>query len=189
MRPTIYAAAIIAAVVIMAALVKRGERFGKKRAFMMALASAFFFASVFAGANVFFALLENIWPGRLYAAEIISDVPALRVAANETAKLQLEVKNTGSLTWDSLSDNKPVFLSWHILDSRGNTIRFDNARISFGKTIMPGDSEVVAVQITPSSYGISTGRYIFEFDVIQENVTWFADRGSMTRRVPVEVTP
>ncbi|GHV55533.1 hypothetical protein FACS1894216_18150 [Synergistales bacterium] len=189
MRPAICAAAAVATAVILAALIKRGERFGKKRAFMMIFASAFFFASVFAGAEDFFISLNAIWPGRLYAARITSGAPSLSLGVNETAALQLEVKNNGSLTWSSSSGGEPTFLSWHILDSRGNTIRFDNARIPFGKAIAPGDSEVIAVQISPSSEGIPAGSYIFEFDVVREHVAWFADMGSVTRRVPVEVTP
>jgi hypothetical protein len=92
------------------------------------------------------------------------------------------------LTWDSSDENNPVFLSWHILNGRGDTIRFENARIPFERSVPPGASIAVAVSLSPE-LGISAGRYIFEFDLVHEDTAWFADKGSPTRRVAVEVLP
>ena len=187
MRLFFCAAAAFCALVVIPLLAKRGERLGKKRAYVMVFFSALFFSSVFAGSGAFFVKLENFWPSGLYVAEITAKVPvALALAGGE---ITLDVKNKGSLTWDSADESEPVFLSWHLLSEKGGTIRFDNPRIPFPRPIPPGDSISVAVRVSPASEGMPAGRYIFEFDLVNENVTWFANRGSATLRVPVEVLP
>ena len=169
-------------------LARYGERFGKRRAYLMVFCSALFFFSVFAGSGDFFAKLENFWPSGLYSAEITSRAPSFTLPLTG-GDIILDVKNTGSLTWDSAADSKPVFLSWHLLSEKGGTIRFDNPRVPFPSPVPPGDSMSVAVRVSPASEGIPIGRYLFEFDLVCENVAWFANRGSVTLRVPVEVLP
>ena len=168
-------------------LAKRGERFGKKRAYLMALCSALFFSSVFAGSGAFFAELEKFWPSGLYSAEITASGPVTLPMSG--GDITLDVRNRGSLTWDSAADGDPVFLSWHILSEDGGMIRFENPRVPFPRPVLPGDLISVAVHISPALEGIPAGRYILEFDLVHENVAWFANRGSTTFRVPVEVLP
>ena len=179
----------LAAMLALVAFAWRGERFGKKRAYMMAVASALFFGSIFAGAGAFFDALENARPSRPFSADISSDVSSLSLRLGDSKEIELRVENRGSLPWDSADAENPVFLSWHILNDKGNMIRFDNQRVPFGSALPFGGSENVVLRVSPSSDGIPAGRYIFEFDVLQENVTWFADRGSKTCRVQLEVLP
>ena len=187
MKLLFYVVAAILAFAAIPILLKQGERFGKKRAYLMVLCSAVFFCSVFAGSRVFFS---EVWlPGGLYAAEITPDAQSFSFLLNGTGKVTLNVKNTGSLVWDSNADDTPVFLSWHLLSESGAIIRFDNPRTPFSRPITPGDSESVIVGISPASQGIPAGRYLIEFDLVCENVAWFADRGSATRRISVEVLP
>lgn len=165
----------------------RGERFGKKRAYLMVLCSALFFTTAFAGSGTFFA---EVWrSGGPFAAEITPNVQLFTLPLTGTGEMMLNVKNRGSLTWDSSDENEPVLLSWHLLSETGTLIRFDNPRVPFLSTIPPGDSESVIIRISPSSEGIPAGQYIIEFDLVCENVAWFADRGSATCRVPMEVLP
>jgi hypothetical protein len=187
MRLFFCAAAALIALAAIPLLARRGQKLGKKRAYLMTFCSALFFTSVFMGSGAFFAKLEKSWPSGLYSAEITASAPAAFLMTG--GDVTLEVKNIGSLTWDSAAKNEPVFLSWHVLGEKGGMIRFDNPRISFPRPIPPGDSISVAIQVSPASEGIPAGRYILEFDLVCENVAWFADRGSATRRVPIEVLP
>ena len=185
---------IVAALLALAAiplfiLTGWGEKFGKKRAYLMVFCSALFFCSIFAGVEPFFSILGNFWPGGLYSAKITPDVPSFAIPLTRTGEITLNIKNTGRLTWDSTADSGPVLLSWHLLSERGSMIRFDNPRTPFPRSIPPGDSESVAVQMSPASEGIPAGRYIIEFDLVCEDAAWFADRGSATCRVLMEVLP
>ena len=166
---------------------RQGERFGKKRAYLMVLCSALFFFSVFSGSRVFFA---EVWlPGGLYAAEIMPNSQSYTFFMTGTGEIRLNVKNTGSLTWYSDAVDSPVFLSWHLLSQTGTIIRFDNPRTPFSRSIAPGESESLIVSLSPTLEGMPVGRYIMEFDLVCENVAWFADRGSAARRVSIEVLP
>ena len=169
-------------------LARRGEKLGKKRAYLMTLCSALFFSSVFAGSGAFFAKLEKFLPSGLYSAEITTADASFTLPMTGGV-VTLDVKNTGALTWDSEAETEPVFLSWHILSEKGSMIRFENPRVPFPHPVRPGDSISAAMLISPASAGIPAGRYIFEFDLVCEGAAWFADRGSAPRRVPVEVLP
>ena len=183
------AAGALFAVVAVPFLARRGERLGKRRAYLMVFCSALFFSSIFAGSGDFFSKLENFWPSGLYSAEITPRAPSFTLPLAGAGEMILDVKNTGSLTWDSAADSKPVFLSWHLLSERGGAIRFDNPRVPFPRSVAPGDSISINLRVSPALEGMPIGRYIFEFDLVCENVAWFADRGSVTLRVPVEVLP
>ena len=182
-------AAALSAFTAIPLFIIRGEKFGKRRAYLMIFCSALFFSSVFIGAEHFFSILESFWPSRLYAAEITSDTSSFIIPSIGTGEITLNVINRGALTWDSLAEREPVFLGWHLHNERGVMIRFDNTRAPFSLPIPPGESERVVVHVSPALEGIPAGRYLIEFDLVCENVTWFADRGSATCRIPMEVLP
>lgn len=181
-------AAGLCAAVAIPILARRGERLGKRRAYLMIICSALFFSSVFGGAGFFFAAIEKIRPGGLYAADITPNARSFAIPLNGSGEIALDVKNRGALTWDSSSESGPVFLSWHILNENGDMLRFENPRVAFPAPVSPGDSAGVAAPVSPSSDGLPAGRYIFEFDLVREGEAWFADRGSAASRVRVEVS-
>ena len=187
MKLFFYMAAALLTFAVIPFLAKRGGRLGKRRAYLMIFCSALFFSSVFAGAGDFFAKFGG--PGGLYAAEITPDVPSLTIPLYGAGEITLEARNRGSVIWDSAAESEPVFLGWHLLNEKGGMVRFDNPRVSLPTHVSPGDSVSVAVRISPAPDGIPAGRFIIEFDLVCENVAWFADRGSATCRVPVEIVP
>ena len=184
-----YIAVALLALAAFQFLLKRGESFGKKRAYLMIFCSMLFFCSAFAGGEAFFMNVGIFWTGGPYSAEITLNAPSFTLPLNGTGEITLNVKNTGSLVWDSDAEDTPVFLSWHLMSEKGVMIRFDNPRTPFSRPIKPGNSESVVVRVSPALEGIPAGSYIIEFDLVCENVAWFADRGSATSRVSVEVLP
>ena len=154
----------------------------------MIACSTLFFSSVFGGAGFFFASIEKIWPSGLYAADITPAASSFAIPLNGSGEIALDVNNRGAFTWDSSLEREPVFLSWHILNENGDVIRFENPRVAFSAPVSPGESACVAARISPSDDGLPAGRYIFEFDLVREGEAWFADRGSATSRVQVEVS-
>ena len=189
MKLFIYSAAAILALTAVLYLTKHGEKFGKKRAYLIVLYSMLFFSTIFLGADSFITRLEGFWPSGLFAAIIASDISSLTIPLAGTGEVTLTLTNRGSFPWDSTAENNPVLLSWHLLSEHGAMIRFENPRTPFPHPILPGYSVNVVASISPASDGIPSGRFIFEFDLVSENAAWFADRGSATLRLPAEILP
>ncbi len=52
-----------------------------------------------------------------------------------------------------------------------------------GTSILPGDRLTLEAYVPAPT----RGRYVMEFDLVAEGVCWFANHGSRTVRVPIEV--
>jgi hypothetical protein len=121
--------------------------------------------------------------GADYSAALESEAKECRSFEGETLEIPLRLKNTGKNPWSSLEKN-PCFLSYHLLDGSGKTLKFDNPRTSFPRMISPGETTEIPVKIkTP----LAKGTYILEFDLVREGLAWFADHGGATLKIPVLV--
>lgn len=153
----------------------------------MILASALLFSSLF----LFGQSLRDkgyITDGRNeYAAEIQSDAKSLSVRVGDIVTIPLVVSNRGSRRWSSDAKINPFFLSWHILSSGGEMLRYENPRIAFSSPVDPDHGVPVPVPFDAEALKLSPGSYIIEFDVVREGVAWFATRGSATLRIGVVV--
>jgi len=81
-----------------------------------------------------------------------------------------------------------VSLGVRWLDGATETVSvpYGDWRAALPRRLRPGASVTVPVEIQVPS---APGRYILEFDLIQDGVAWFGDKGSRTGRVPVRVSP
>jgi N-acetylmuramoyl-L-alanine amidase len=95
---------------------------------------------------------------------------------DETKSFDLKVKNNGTLVWASSGSNK-VKISYHIYDKYEKVVIFEGIRTSLPKNISPGDSVTVKISIKVPS---KPGSYTIEYDMVQEGITWFGDKGSPT---------
>jgi hypothetical protein len=95
----------------------------------------------------------------------------------------LVLKNRGRREWSSM-DSPPVFLSYHLLDSDGRMLRFDNPRTRLPETVMPGQSVSMPLKIRAP---LDSGRYRLELDFVREGAAWFSDGGSPTLRIDLVV--
>ena len=68
----------------------------------------------------------------------------------------------------------------------GWMLRFDDVRTALPHDLAPGES--MEIGINPEAPR-KPGRYILEFDMVQESVRWFADAGSRRARTRVHVDP
>lgn len=97
--------------------------------------------------------------------------------------IHVRVTNASTVPW-SYAERIPVMLGDHWLDAAGNMVRFDDGRVLIPNGLAPGESVEVALDVsTPPT----AGRYIFELDLVQESVAWFATKGSPTLRATVEL--
>jgi hypothetical protein len=101
-----------------------------------------------------------------------------RAGTASTAHVILE--NAGTVTW-----RDGIALSYHWLDDRGNPIVWDGVRTSL-PTVEPGESVSVEAEVLAP---IPPGRYGFAFDLVAEDIAWFAELGNEPARAEVDVGP
>ncbi|MCA9694207.1 MAG: sulfatase-like hydrolase/transferase, partial [Myxococcales bacterium] len=107
------------------------------------------------------------------------DAPfALTVSRTESVTVTL--KNTGTAPWSSESGDH---LSYHWLDEAGDVVVFDGLRTPLPEVVAPGERVTVAARVKGPPGG---GRHLLQFDMVREQVAWFATRSEAPPRpVPV----
>jgi FkbM family methyltransferase len=121
-------------------------------------------------------------------AEILVEGGKLKAFAGTALDFKATVRNVSATAWPffSASTSNPVKLGNHWLDESGRTIVHDDARVSLPGALAPGQSVTLPVSVTVPG---KPGRYILELDLVQEHVCWFANNGSRTTRLLLDVLP
>jgi hypothetical protein len=107
-------------------------------------------------------------------------------SAGEVFTTTVVVTNTSVRTWPS-AGVRPVYLSYHwIQPDSGRVLILDGERTSLPHDLAPGEATTVTalVKVPPV-----TGALLLQWDLVQEDVTWFSERGSAVADVPVRVIP
>ncbi len=86
-----------------------------------------------------------------------------------------EVVETGEVN----SDKGVVYLGSHLLAHDEEEVNWDYGRARLPHDLGPGEVAILALHVTAPE---APGRYIVEFDMVAEHVTWFEDHGSGTLR-------
>ncbi len=110
----------------------------------------------------------------------------MTIAPHQTVRVNVTVRNTGSMTWPASGDH-PVHLGYRWYDQNSQQViqpPEDDHRKALPRDL--GPSEEVSLNIRLTAPG-KPGVYMLKWDMVQENVTWFADRGSPTLDVTVTV--
>jgi len=99
--------------------------------------------------------------------------------ANPSEKITIPVLviNKSTATWDSKDKKHPVFISYHMLDAKGNMVAYENIRTPFNEIIEPGGSAIVNLIVYAPS---KAGEYYVEVDIVKERIAWFKDKGLRT---------
>jgi SAM-dependent methyltransferase len=108
---------------------------------------------------------------------------ARKAGPGEVLNIVVRVKNAGDTLWLSEPHGAPcrVALGIRMVEDRE---RKDFARGFLTKDLPPGNEDVIKVSFrTPDRIG----RYVLEFDMVNEQVCWFIDRGSEPYRMEIEV--
>ena len=101
-----------------------------------------------------------------------------RAGTRSTAQVTLE--NAGTVAW-----RDGIVLSYHWLDARGNPIVWDGLRTALPVVEPGGSVSVEAAVLAP----IPPGRYGFAFDLVAEDIAWFAELGNDPAATEVDVGP
>ena len=127
-------------------------------------------------------------PESAFKAHITVREPRVVIEAGTQYSIRATVRNDGDVTWPSLSTRDGryrIHLANHWLDENGRLILNDDGRKQLPADLHPG--EEVALDLTVSSPS-RPGQYILELDLVQEMVTWFKEKGSVTTKIPARVT-
>ena len=108
--------------------------------------------------------------------------------AGETIKLKAVVTNNSSSIWLPQSAGLgAVLLGCHVYSADETVFResyhWEPLTAGQGRNISPGETVEVEVKLP----GLSGGQYILEFDMVSNDVCWFAINGSEVTRAVAHV--
>lgn len=118
--------------------------------------------------------------------ELASPAPAV-LRCGEAATVEVRIANTSPVAWPAKVEGDGachVRVANHWRLRSGEVVAPDDGRVALGQDIGPGAEGVLALTVVAPG---TPGRYVLEIDLVQEMVTWFAERGSPVLEVPVEV--
>lgn len=96
----------------------------------------------------------------------------------------IKVKNNGFLIW-GFSGRERVALGTHWVDrDTGEIVIWDGDRGLLTSNISYGQETEVSIRIKAPD---KAGRYILQYDMVQERVTWFSEKGIIPLEVNVDV--
>ena len=107
--------------------------------------------------------------------------------AGNLVRLHVTVENVSDHVWPALPDASGrcrVNLGNHWLDEEGEAVEYDDARHALPHDVAPGEQVEMVLETTAPRVN---GDYWIEVDVVQEDVSWFAQRGSTPARVRCRV--
>ena len=103
---------------------------------------------------------------------------------NGTIKAEIEVKNLGHYWSPCLGTWPRLGLSYHLLDTQGSMVNYDNPRFAVLRPVDTGKS--LTFLCTFAAPGI-VGNYQLEWDMVNDGECWFSDLGGATYRTSIEV--
>lgn len=120
---------------------------------------------------------------KICRARILPDKYDITIKTGDKAKLNMELLNQGSFIWLANGSNA-VHLSYHVLDRSKKILDYDNERFILPHDMRPDDSAKIDVEL---DLQLAEGEYILEFDLVEEGLTWFAEKGSPTTLVKLHI--
>ena len=123
-----------------------------------------------------------------FIAHISIEADALSLCANQLATITVRIENRSSSLWHALpnaSGRQQIKLANHWLHEDGELLQRDDARCPLPHDLLPGSQVELLLGVNTPPFD---GDYQLELDLVQENVGWFADRGSTALRIPTHIT-
>lgn len=118
-----------------------------------------------------------------YSSLIEFEKKSYKTTIGERVEVPLRITNQGKATWIPIG-KYPYYLSYHLLNENGQTIRFDNRRFPLPKRIYSGQKIDMIINLRSP---LEQGEYLLEFDLLREGLFWFKDHGSQTSEVKLLV--
>jgi len=140
-----------------------------------------------AAMNYDYVWREEVPPMEAYRVEWLKHSTPARMRGDTVVNVRLKIRNAGSNTWKHAGDH-PVHLGFHwYKDGRQVLLKPErDFRTPLPADVPPGNEVTLNAKVaTPAE----AGKLILQWDLVEEGVTWFADRGSKPLTLAVEVEP
>jgi SAM-dependent methyltransferase len=126
-------------------------------------------------------------PAAAFRAKISVRQSAIIAHPASQVTIRAKVKNSSGITWPALGDASGRYRIWlgnNWLDESGNLLVRDDGRTGLPKDLGPMEEVTLPLVFHAPR---EPGDYILEFDMVQEGVAWFKEKGSETKGVRVKV--
>ena len=132
---------------------------------------------------------DTCHPRRLAARiELKTQAEPVSVHAGETLYLDVEIENTGDTLWVADTSGLPGWtrlgIRLHAADDTSTLLDGEWHRVALPHDVAPGDVVIVDVELPPFE---RSGDYLLVFDLVAEDVAWFADVDSPTAALRLQV--
>ena len=131
-------------------------------------------------------------PDGAYKGEIAIQEGPTKLRVGQKERILVKVRNASDVYWwarggePNNSDSNKFHLAignkWR--DKDGKLLTEMDDRLGLSKDLRPGEEIELPLTVTAPK---EPGEYILEIDLVQEQVTWFSDKGSPTAKAKVTV--
>jgi SAM-dependent methyltransferase len=132
-------------------------------------------------------IIDHSLPDSGFVAEITVLKDSCVVAPGSGVEIPVCIRNAGRCLWPArgLANTKyQIHLGNHWLDCSGKMLVLDDMRMPLPNDIASGEEARLVFSVKAPQ---RSGDYLLELDLVQEQVTWFAEKNSKTARIPVRV--
>jgi len=113
-----------------------------------------------------------------YASEVLEvDLPKT-IPAGRPCRARLKIKNAGKIPWDPSEKKEKIWAGCRMYEipyAPGKT-PIKESRALLPSAVKP--EEIVEVEMDIDSKGVRPGKYVFAFDMVNEDRFWFREKGS-----------
>lgn len=126
-------------------------------------------------------------PDDAFKAKLTVASPPTKLAPGEQVTLNVKVRNASTVQWPV--SGRPgdgfyqVNLGDHWQDSAGKEVKIDD-RIAMPRSLDRGEEAEIALPVKAPD---KAGDFVLEIDMVQEGVTWFAQKGSEPLKLNIKV--
>ena len=135
-----------------------------------------------------YTFMDSALPADRYNAKITFPSSQINVSRSAVITLKAQLTNDSLAIWRSLSNESDsrykIQLSYRWLSSNHSPLGGFDSRIPLPYDLNPGASTSLDVTIQAPDI---KGGYFLEFDLVQEYVAWFRDKGSSTSLIEIVV--
>ncbi len=120
-----------------------------------------------------------------YGVEYVSQIVPRGIKAGQRARASFVLRNVGRKTWVAKGPNR-MQLGYHWFTPEGQLVpAAEDLRMSLPRDIATGQAvELTNVKI---SAPYEAGNYVLQWDLVEEGITWFSNRGAKTFGVGIKV--
>jgi hypothetical protein len=128
---------------------------------------------------------DSLHPGVLRAAiELLRGPDLLKAAPNADVTLSARIRNLGNTAWRAGEKRRGVVALGGHLHAGGALVELDFLRVALPRDVAPGEALDLAFSFRAPP---QPGAYVLELDMVDEEIAWFAQRGSQMARLELLV--